>query len=65
VLQNEYKRDEMSKIMEVLHLPTKAKDKFTYPMDLDTLQYDNTTLFEIMLGGEQLMVGSPTPLQRT
>jgi len=50
--------DEMSNIMEVLHkyVPTHASEgQFALPNG-STLSYDNTTFFEILLGGDQLTV---------
>lgn len=48
----------MSKIMEILHInvPTKASNGQLHLPNGYTLPYDNTTFFEILLGGDQLKV---------
>ena len=65
MFQNEKKLDEMSKIMEVLHIyvPTKASDGQLHLSNESTLPYDNTTFFEILLGGDQLKVARAAGVQ--
>ena len=65
MLQNENKLDEMSKIMDVLHkyVPTKASEGQLHLPNGATLPYDNTTFFEILLGGDQLTVARAAGVQ--
>ena len=55
----------MSKIMEVLHkyVPTKASEGQLHLPNGSTLPYDNTTFFEILLGGDQLTVARAAGVQ--
>ena len=55
---NENKLDEMRQIMEILHkyVPTRPSvGTFNLPNG-ESLEYDNTKLFEILFGGDQLTV---------
>ena len=65
MLQNENKLDEMSKIMEALHkyVPTKVSEGQLLLPNGCTLPYDNTSFFEILLGGDQLTVARAAGVQ--